>query len=55
MVQKSCTSWYVVNPIIYKVLYYLPGGLPDFFHATVLLFRVGVPKKGQFEVFSESP
>ena len=29
--KKSCTSWQVVHPMIYMVLY-IPGGWPDLFH-----------------------
>ena len=33
--KKSCTSWWVVHPIIYRVLY-IPGGFPS----TVLLVSI---------------
>ena len=51
----------ILHQLIGSKSYYLQGftlyarWLAWFLPSTVLLFRVGVPKKGQFQLFSESP
>ena len=40
---SDCTSWYVVYPIIYKVLY-IPGGDPGFLNHQQYVLMYDVPK-----------